>query len=74
MALRPGEQVQVHSAHRDVLAAFDNGTTGWPERTIAVGIATRAVFAAALRPAGTRAVAAALLLAKTGPSRTRVWG
>ncbi|GAA2623838.1 Mu transposase C-terminal domain-containing protein [Streptomyces vastus] len=64
VALRPGEQVQVDTTRLDVLAVFDNGTTGRPELTIAVDVATRAILAAVLRPAGTKAVDAALLLAE----------
>ncbi|WP_406117685.1 Mu transposase C-terminal domain-containing protein [Streptomyces sp. NBC_00989] len=65
VALRPGEQVQVDTTRLDVLAVFDDGTTGRPELTIAVDVATRAILAAVLRPAGTKAVDAALLLAET---------
>lgn len=64
MALRPGEKVQVDTTRLDVLAVFDDGTTGRPELTIAVDVATRAILAAVLRPAGTKAVDAALLLAE----------
>lgn len=64
VALRPGEQVQVDTTRLDVLAVFDDGTTGRPELTIAVDVATRAILAAVLRPAGTKAVDAALLLAE----------
>ncbi|MFH9431957.1 hypothetical protein ACH4JZ_27185 [Streptomyces sp. NPDC017615] len=65
VALRPGEQVQVDTTRLDVLAVFDDGTTGRPELTIAVDVATRAILAAVLRPAGTKAVDAALLLAES---------
>ncbi|WP_326589279.1 Mu transposase C-terminal domain-containing protein [Streptomyces brevispora] len=64
VALRPGEQVQVDTTRLDVLAVFDDGTTGRPELTIAIDVATRAILAAVLRPAGTKAVDAALLLAE----------
>ncbi|GAA1934161.1 DDE-type integrase/transposase/recombinase [Streptantibioticus ferralitis] len=64
VALRPGEQVQIDTTRLDVLAVFDDGTTGRPELTIAVDVATRAILAAVLRPAGTKAVDAALLLAE----------
>ncbi|MFF7977378.1 transposase [Streptomyces sp. NPDC007905] len=64
VALRPGEQVQVDTTLLDVMAVFDDGTTGRPELTIAVDVATRAILAAVLRPAGTQAVDAALLLAE----------
>jgi transposase InsO family protein len=64
VALRPGEQVQADTTRLDVMAVFEDGTTGRPELTIAVDVATRAVLAAVLRPAGTKAVDAALLLAE----------
>ncbi|MGA5799105.1 hypothetical protein ACPC4G_31965 [Streptomyces cellulosae] len=64
VALRPGEQVQVGTTRLDVLAVFDDGTTGRPELTIAVDVATRVILAAVLRPAGSKAVDAALLLAE----------
>ncbi|MEW2489324.1 Mu transposase C-terminal domain-containing protein [Streptomyces sp. NPDC048411] len=64
VALRPGEQVQVDTTRLDVLAVFDDGTTGRPELTIAIDVATRAILAAVLCPAGTKAVDAALLLAE----------
>ncbi|WP_254886084.1 DDE-type integrase/transposase/recombinase [Streptomyces sp. NA02950] len=64
VALRPGEQVQVDTTRLDVLGVFDDGTTGRPELTIAVDVATRAILAAVLRPAGTKTVDAALLLAE----------
>ncbi|WP_344588533.1 Mu transposase C-terminal domain-containing protein [Kitasatospora paracochleata] len=64
VALRPGEQVQVDTTRLDVLAVFDDGTLGRPELTIAVDVATRAILAAVLRPHGTKAVDAALLLAE----------
>ncbi|MFG2918991.1 transposase [Kitasatospora sp. NPDC048298] len=64
VALRPGEQVQVDTTRLDVLAVFDDGTLGRPELTIAVDVATRSILAAVLRPASTKAVDAALLLAE----------
>ncbi|MFF5611215.1 hypothetical protein ACFY65_33300 [Streptomyces cellulosae] len=64
VALRPGEQVQVGTTRLDVLAVFDDGTTGRPGLTIAVDVATRVILAAVLRPAGSKAVDAALLLAE----------
>ncbi|WP_439813209.1 hypothetical protein [Streptomyces sp. P9-2] len=50
VALRPGEQVQVGATRLDVLAVFDDGTTGRPELTLAVDVATRVILAAVLRP------------------------
>ncbi|MEU5438230.1 hypothetical protein AB0G73_33405 [Streptomyces sp. NPDC020719] len=64
VALRPGEQVQIDTTRLDVLALFDDGSVGRPELTIAVDVATRAILAAVLSPAGTQAVDAALLLAE----------
>jgi len=61
---RPGQIVQVDSTPLDVLAILDDGVTGRPELTIAVDVATRTICAAVLRPVGTKAVDAALLLAR----------
>jgi transposase InsO family protein len=63
-AARPGEVVQVDTTPLDVLAILDDGVTGRVELTIAVDVATRTICAAILRPAGTKAVDAALLLAR----------
>ncbi|MFF0390528.1 Mu transposase C-terminal domain-containing protein [Kitasatospora sp. NPDC004615] len=63
-ALRPGEQVMLDSTRLDVMAVFADGTTGRPELTIALDVATRSILAAVLRPASTKAVDAALLLAE----------
>jgi transposase InsO family protein len=64
MAARPGEVVQIDTTPLDVLAVWDDGVTGRVELTIAVDVATRTICAAVLRPAGTKAVDAALLLAR----------
>jgi transposase InsO family protein len=64
-AARPGEVVQIDTTPLDVLAVLDDGVTGRVELTIAVDAATRTICAAVLRPAGTKAVDAALLLART---------
>ncbi|MFJ2864013.1 hypothetical protein [Kitasatospora sp. NPDC087314] len=64
VALRPGEQVMLDSTRLDVMAVFGDGTTGRPELTIALDVATRSILAAVLRPASTKAVDAALLLAE----------
>ncbi|MDQ0787785.1 SDR family NAD(P)-dependent oxidoreductase [Streptomyces sp. B3I8] len=64
-ACRPGELVQIDTAPLDVLVILENGVSGRPELTIAVDVATRTICAAVLRPAGTKAVDASLLLAKT---------
>ncbi len=65
VAARPGEQVQIDSTPLDVLAIYDDGVTGRVDLTIAVDVATRTICAAVLRPVATKAVDAALLLAKT---------
>ncbi|SCE26119.1 Mu transposase, C-terminal [Streptomyces sp. OspMP-M43] len=64
MASRPGEQVQIDTTKLDLMAVLDDGTVRRPELTIAVDIATRTICAAVLRPESTKAVDAALLLAK----------
>ena len=63
-AARPGEQVQIDSTPIDVLVLLDNGMPVRADLTIAVDVATRTVCAAVLRPVGTKAVDAALLLAR----------
>ncbi|MFF1909471.1 Mu transposase C-terminal domain-containing protein [Kitasatospora sp. NPDC058218] len=62
--LRPGEQVMLDTTRLDVFAVFDNGTVGRPELTIALDVASRSILAAVLRPASTKGVDAALLLAE----------
>lgn len=63
-AMRPGEQVQIDTTPLDVMVVLDDGVLGRPELTIAVDVASRTICAAVLRPVGTKAVDAALLLAK----------
>jgi transposase InsO family protein len=63
-ACRPGEQVQIHSTPIDVMVLLDNGLPARADMTIAVDVATRTICAGVLRPVGTKAVDAALLLAK----------
>ncbi|MFI6100835.1 Mu transposase C-terminal domain-containing protein [Lentzea sp. NPDC051213] len=63
-ASRPGEQVQIDSTPIDVMVLLEDGVPGRADLTIAVDIATRTICAAVLRPVGTKAVDAALLLAK----------
>ncbi|MFD8964437.1 Mu transposase C-terminal domain-containing protein [Streptomyces sp. NPDC059568] len=63
-AARPGEQVQVDSTPLDVMVVLDSGQTAHADLTIAVDVATRTICAAVLRPVGTKAVDASLLLAK----------
>jgi putative transposase len=63
-AARPGEQVQIDSTPLDVLVMLEPGVTARADLTAAVDIATRTICAAILRPAGTKAVDASLLLAR----------
>jgi transposase InsO family protein len=63
-AQRPGEIVQIDTTPLDVMAVLDDGVTARPELTIVLDVATRTICAAVLRPAGTKAVDAAVLLAR----------
>ncbi|MFD6161478.1 hypothetical protein ACFWF7_08635 [Nocardia sp. NPDC060256] len=63
-ASRPGEHVQIDTTPLDVLAMFDDGIARRVELTAVVDIATRTIAAAILRPIGTKAVDASLLLAR----------
>ena len=63
-AQRPGEVVQTDTTPLDVMAVFDDGVLGRPELTITLDVATRTIGAAVLRPAGTKAVDTAVLLAR----------
>ncbi len=63
-AVRPGEQVQMDSTPIDVMVLADTGIPVRADLTIAVDVATRTIGAAVLRPVGTKAVDAALLLAR----------
>ena len=64
LAMRPGEQVQIDSTPIDVMVLLDDGVPVRADLTIAVDVATRSICAAVLRPVGTKAVDAALLLAR----------
>ncbi|MEU2130496.1 Mu transposase C-terminal domain-containing protein [Streptomyces sp. NPDC018352] len=61
---RPGEQVQIDSTPLDVMVVLDSGLTARVDLTIAIDVATRTICAAVLRPVGTKAVDASLLLAR----------
>lgn len=63
-ATRPGELVQIDSTVLDVMVVLDSGVLGRPELTMVIDVATRTIAAAVLRPSGTKAVDAALLLAR----------
>lgn len=64
VALRPGELVMMDSTPLDVMVVLDSGVVGRPELTIALDVATRSIAAAVLRPPGSSAVDAAVLLAQ----------
>lgn len=64
VAQRPGEIVQIDTTPLDVMVVLDDGVLGRPELTITLDVATRSIGAAVLRPAGTKAVDAAVLLAR----------
>ena len=63
-AARPGEQVQIDSTPIDVMVLLESGMPARADLTIAVDVATRTICAAVLRPVGTKAADAALLLAR----------
>ncbi|MEH0975273.1 Mu transposase C-terminal domain-containing protein [Micromonospora sp. CPCC 205546] len=63
-AARPGQQVQIDTTVLDVMVLFDDGQARRVELTAAVDVATRTICAAVLRPVGTKAVDASLLLAR----------
>lgn len=63
-AMRPGEQIQIDSTPIDVMVLAADGVPVRADLTIAVDVATRSICAGVLRPVGTKAVDAALLLAK----------
>lgn len=61
---RPGELTQIDTNTLDVMALLDDGVPARVEMTILVDVATRTIMAALLRPRGTRAIDAAMLLAR----------
>ncbi|MGV0594960.1 Mu transposase C-terminal domain-containing protein [Mycolicibacterium porcinum] len=61
---RPGELVEIDSTPLDVMVVNPDGSTGRAELTLALDIATRTALAAVLRPTATKAVDAAVLLAR----------
>jgi hypothetical protein len=64
MAARPGEQVQIDTTPLDVMVVLDDGVLGRAELTAAIDVASRTLCAGLLRPAGTKAVDAAAVLAR----------
>ena len=72
LAARPSEQVQIDSTPLDVMVVLEPGVIVRADLTIAVDVASRTICAAVLRPVGTKAVDAALLLARMlAPEPTR---
>lgn len=65
VATLPGELVMMDSTLLDVMVVCEDGQARRPELTMAVDVATRSITAAVLRPKGTKAVDAAVLLAQT---------
>lgn len=61
---RPGELVEIDSTPLDLMVLYPDGSAGRVDLTIALDIATRTPCAAILRPVATKAVDAALLLAR----------
>ncbi|MFF4732925.1 transposase family protein [Streptomyces mirabilis] len=64
VSLAPGELVMLDSTVLDVMAVLDDGLTERCELTIALDVATRSICACVVRPRGTRAVDASVLLAQ----------
>ena len=63
-ARRPGERVQIDTSPLDVLAVLDDGVIDRVELTVMLDVATRTICAGVVSPRGTKAVDAALLLAR----------
>lgn len=61
---RPGELVEIDSTPLDVMVLYPDGGTGRVDLTVALDVATRTLCAAILRPVATKAVDAALMLAR----------
>lgn len=61
---RPGELVEIDSTPMDLMVVYPDGSSGRADLTVALDIATRTPLAAILRPVATKAVDAALLLAR----------
>lgn len=61
---RPGELVEIDSTPLDLMVICPDGTTGRADLTVALDIATRTPLAAILRTVSTKAVDAAVLLAR----------
>lgn len=61
---RPGELVEIDSTPLDLMVIYPDGSTGRIDVTAAIDIATRTVLAIIARPVATKAVDAAVLLAR----------
>jgi len=61
---RPGELIEIDSTPLDLMVVFPDGSVGRVDLTAALDIATRTPCAAILRPVATKAVDAAVLLAR----------
>lgn len=61
---RPGELVEIDSTPMDLMVVYPDGSSGRVDLTFALDIATRTPLAAILRPVATKAVDAAVLLAR----------
>ncbi|WP_457070835.1 Mu transposase C-terminal domain-containing protein [Mycobacteroides abscessus] len=61
---RPGELVEIDSTPLDLMVLYPDGGTGRVDLTVALDIATRIPCAAILRPVASKAIDAALLLAR----------
>ena len=61
---RPGELVEIDSTPLDLMVIYPDGSSGRIDVTAAVDIATRTVLAVIARPVATKAVDAAVLLAR----------
>lgn len=61
---RPGELVEIDSTPLDLMVIYPDGSTGRTDLTAALDIATRTPCAVILRPVATKAVDAAVLLAR----------
>lgn len=62
---QPGELVEIDSTPLDLMVVYPDGTTGRVDLTVALDIATRIPLAAVLRPVATKAVDAAIMLARS---------
>ncbi|WP_427019131.1 Mu transposase C-terminal domain-containing protein (plasmid) [Pseudarthrobacter sp. P1] len=61
---RPGELVEIDSTPLDLMVIYPDGSTGRVDLTVALDVATRTPLGAILRPVATKAVDAAVLLAR----------